>query len=73
MAKKSVNISLDAHLLAEAKAYNVNISQVTAAAITQALYNSRKEAWYKENAKAIEADQRFLEENGIWNEEFRPW
>jgi antitoxin CcdA len=73
MAKKSVNISMDEDLLAEARRLNLNLSQITADTVREMVAVKLKAQWYAENSKAIEADRKFLETFGNWNEEFRSW
>jgi antitoxin CcdA len=73
MAKKSVNISMDEDLLAEARRLKLNLSQIIADTVREMVAVRIKAQWYAENAKAIDADRKFLETFGNWNEEFRPW
>jgi antitoxin CcdA len=73
MAKKSVNISMDEDLLAEAKALNVNISQASATGVRTAVRLAEMAAWKSENAASIKAYNQMIEKEGIWSEEFRPW
>jgi antitoxin CcdA len=73
MAKKSVNLTFDEKLLAEAKSYNLNISKVAELGVGQAVCKAKESEWLTQNAKAIEASRAFLDKNGFWGEEFNPW
>jgi len=71
MPKKAVNLSIDADLLARAKAEHVNLSSVLEAALSKSVREREEARWREENKAAIEAYNRFTEETGIFGEEFR--
>jgi antitoxin CcdA len=67
--KRAVNVSIDADLVAEAKAFGTNISAVLEAALKAAHRERRAEQWRAENQTAIAASNAELETHGAW---FRP-
>ena len=68
---KAVNLSVDAELLARAKAAKVNLSSVLEEALSRSVREREERRWRDENKSAIEAYNRFTEENGIFGEDFR--
>jgi antitoxin CcdA len=72
MAKKPVNVSMEQDLLAKAKKLNVNISLASTLGVKTAVREAEEAAWKRENAEAIRAYNLMIENEGIWNEEFRP-
>ncbi|MDZ4382604.1 MAG: type II toxin-antitoxin system CcdA family antitoxin [Parvibaculum sp.] len=71
MPKKAVNLSVDADLLARAKAEHVNLSSLLEAALSKSVREREEARWREENKAAIEAYNHFTEENGIFGEDFR--
>ena len=69
--RRSVNLSLDADLVAEAKALNTNISRAAEEGLAEAIRKRRAEIWLDENAEAIEENNRYFEEHGLPFAEFR--
>jgi antitoxin CcdA len=69
--RKSVNLSIDVDILAEAKALNVNVSRAADAGIAQAISKRKAELWLQENREAIEENNRFFEEHGLPFAEYR--
>jgi antitoxin CcdA len=66
-------VTVDAAVLEEAKALQLNLSQTLEAELRRLTQAARKQAWAEENKAAMEEHNRFVEENGIWSEEFRSW
>jgi antitoxin CcdA len=66
--KKAVNLTVDAELLAEAKASGVNLSSVLEAALKEQLKQQRWQKWREDNRAAIEASNAQLERDGLWFE-----
>lgn len=64
--KKAVNLTVNAELLAEAKAAGTNLSALLEKALSEQLKEQRAQAWREENREAIEASNRELEQNGPW-------
>jgi antitoxin CcdA len=72
-AKKAVNLSIDAELVAEAKAAGTNMSALLEKALKEELRERRWQKWREENGAALEAYDRHIEEDGLWADEFRTW
>jgi antitoxin CcdA len=73
ISKKAVNVSIREDLIAEAKAFGTNISAVVERALEEEHRQKRREKWRADNREAMEAWNRWIEENGIPFEEIRPW
>lgn len=69
--KKAVNLSIDAELLAEAKASGTNLSSLLEAALQRELHERLQQKWRDDNREAIEAYNKFVEENGLLSDEWR--
>jgi antitoxin CcdA len=63
--RKAVNLSIDAEVLAAARAAGINMSRVTERALRLATKHELEARWREENRDWIEAHNRWLEENGI--------
>jgi antitoxin CcdA len=71
--KRAVNLSVDAEILAAAKALGINLSQVLEDELRKRTREAREAKWREENRDAMESFNRFVEEHGIFGEEFRSW
>ena len=71
MARKPANLSLDADLLAEARAMQINISSAAEDGVKRAVASAKAEAWKRENAEAIQDYNRWINENGLPLEKYR--
>ena len=71
--KKAVNLTIDADLLAEAKAAGTNLSNVLETALKERLKQQRWQKWREDNRAAIEASNAQLERDGLWVDPFRNW
>ncbi|MBX9465692.1 MAG: type II toxin-antitoxin system CcdA family antitoxin [Aquamicrobium sp.] len=69
--RKSVNLSIDVDILAEAKALKVNVSRAADAGIAEAISKRKAELWLQENREAIEENNRYFEEHGLPFSEYR--
>lgn len=67
--KRPVNLSIDAALVADAKASGVNLSAV----LENALRLEVKKRWQRTNAEAIAAFNREVEKDGMWSDGWREW
>ncbi len=72
-AKRPTNVSLDAALVDEARALDINLSREFEQHLAELVRERRADKWRAENKKAIEAYRRFFERHGIWNEDERGW
>lgn len=71
--KRAVNLSIDAEILAAAKAQGINLSQSLEDELRKRTQESREAKWQEENREAFEAHNRFIEKHGIWSEKYRSW
>ena len=69
--KKPTNLSLQAYLLAEAKALDLNVSAELNKALAEIVKRKRAERWLAENREAIEAYNRHIERDGLWSDGLR--
>jgi antitoxin CcdA len=71
--KKATNVSIRSDLLADARELKINLSQEFENHLAEVVRRRRAEQWKVENREAIKAYNKFVEENGIWSDEFRTW
>ena len=71
--RKSTNLSLDAKLIDEAKALNVNLSRAAEEGVRRAVKKAKEDEWLAENAEAIASYNRWVDENGLPLAEYRPY
>ncbi len=69
--KKSVNLSINASLLAAAKLSNINLSETLENSLTTLLSQQARERWQAENQEAIAAHNQFVERHGLWSDGLR--
>jgi antitoxin CcdA len=63
--RKPTNLSLDATLLAEAKALKVNLSRAAEDGVRGAVAAAKAARWKAENAAAIESSNAFVVKQGL--------
>lgn len=71
--KKSVNLSIDAELAADAKAAGMNLSAFLESALRAELKAAREAKWKEENHEAIESMNAEMARNGLWCDKYRVW
>lgn len=69
--KRPVNLSVNADLVARARAENLNLSQVLSDALEAKLREAVAARWREENREAIEQYNRYVEEHGVFSERLR--
>lgn len=69
--KKPANLSINSDLLAKAREFSINLSATLEEALTQQLKQRQRELWRRQNAKAIQAYNRFVKEQGVFSDELR--
>lgn len=69
--KKATNLSINSDLLAKSRKLEVNLSATLEQALKQKLAEESEENWRRENASAIKAYNSFVEQNGIFGDEYR--
>lgn len=70
-SKKPTNVSINSDLLEKARSLNINLSAALEEALTQQVRAEQQAQWKKENSRAIDAYNRFVEENGVFSDELR--
>ena len=63
--KRAANLSVDAALLDEAKEMKINLSQTLEEALRLKVRAQKGEEWLRENHKAIESSNKWVEEHGL--------
>lgn len=71
--KKSVNLSIDADLVAKAKDLGLNLSRISAEAIAEAVRREAARKWQEENAEAIAAYNARIDAEGTWHASLPGW
>ena len=71
--KKAVNVTLDADLVAEAKEFGTNLSQVLERAVREAHREQRWAKWRKDNREATESMNAYVKKHGLWSKKYRVW
>jgi antitoxin CcdA len=69
--KKATNVSIRSDLLEDARALKINLSQEFEKHLTEVVRKHRAEQWLRDNREAIEAYNRHIERDGLWNDEYR--
>jgi len=63
--KKRTNLSIQLHLISEAKELGVNLSASAEHGIALAIASEKKKRWLQENNSALSSSNLFVEENGL--------
>ena len=63
--RKATNVSLDADMVAEAKALGVNVSRACEAGLARELSARRRSDWLAESASAIESSNEYVRNHGL--------
>ncbi len=71
--KRAANVSINAEILTEAKAMGINLSQTLEEELRRRVRHAKIDRWSEEHKEAIDSYNRFIEEQGIWSEEYRKW
>ncbi len=71
VARKATNITLSADVLAEAKAYGINLSQTFDAHLREVVRQERERRWLLENAAFIAAYNETVEREGLPLDQYR--
>ena len=69
--KKATNVSIRSDLLEDARKLNINLSQEFENHLVEVVRKRRAEQWLRDNREAIEAYNRHIERDGLWNDDFR--
>jgi antitoxin CcdA len=71
--KRAVNVTVDEHVLADAKRFGINLSQVLEDGLRTRVTEEKTRRWQEENREALESHNRFIEKHGIWSVKYRSW
>ena len=69
--KKPTNLSINSDLLKKTKSLNINLSATLEQALKDILANKTAAQWRSDNKNAIAAYNKFVEENGLFGDEYR--
>jgi antitoxin CcdA len=69
--KKATNVSINSDLLEKAKGMNINLSATLEEALAEQVRNEQRSQWKKENSKAIEAYNSFVDDHGVFSDGLR--
>jgi antitoxin CcdA len=69
--KRAVNLSVDAGLLAAARAEGINLSEALEATLAERVRTQRAEAWLRENREAIAEYNERIERDGVFGDKLR--
>ena len=67
--KRPVNLSVNEDLLAEAREFEINLSQALESGLRATLKLEREKRWLAENRPAIEAYNRRVSKDGLLSDE----
>lgn len=71
VAKKSVNLSINAELLSQAKKININLSQTLELQLSEIVRQAQQSQWLAENQGALDDYNRRIESNGEFSDGLR--
>ena len=63
--KRAANLSIDAALLDEARALNINLSATFEASLREAVRKRKAAEWLEENRAALQSSNEWVEKNGL--------
>lgn len=64
-ARKPANLTMDADLIAEARAYGVNLSRAAEDGLRAAVKAAKADEWRRENGAAVESANAWVEAKGL--------
>lgn len=71
--KRWITLSLDAELIEAALAHGLNLSAITTDALRKRVADEDARRWLAENSEAINAQNAWAVEHGLFSDEFRSW
>lgn len=69
--KKATNLSINSDLLHKSRAMKINLSATLEQALSSKIAASEAKKWTKDNKRAIQAYNDFINEHGCFSDEFR--
>lgn len=70
-SKKATNVSVNADLLQQAKAFNINLSSTLEQALSAKLKQLQAQTWATENKMAIDSYNQHIEKAGVFGDNVR--
>lgn len=67
MAKKATNLSVDPELLKQARALDLNLSEIFERSLSEAIREKQRDKWLTDNKESIEAHNRYVERYGVFS------
>jgi antitoxin CcdA len=64
-SRKAANLSIDANVLADAKALDINVSRAAETGIAEAVRKEKGRRWLEENREALESSNAWVEKHGL--------
>jgi antitoxin CcdA len=64
-ARKAANLSINADVLADAKALDINVSRAAEIGIAEAVRAEKGRRWLEENREALESSNAWVEKHGL--------
>lgn len=64
-SRKPANLSLDSNLVSQARDLKINLSRAAEDGIERAVKAEQERLWRLENAEAIAASNKYVEEHGL--------
>lgn len=69
--RRASNLSLDAGLIAEAKALDINVSRAAEEGLARAVAAEKTRRWKEENREALESSNEYVRQHGLPLEKYR--
>lgn len=69
--RRPSNLSLDADLVAEARALDINVSRAAEEGLARAVSEEKARRWKEENREAMESWNAYVEKHGLPLEKYR--
>ncbi len=69
--RRPTNVSIDAALVEEARAYGINLSRAAELGVAKATAEAKTERWREENRRAVSSSNVFVEKYGLPLEKYR--
>lgn len=63
--RRPTNVSLDAELVEQARAFDINISRACEEGLERVVREERRRRWIEENREAMEASNEYVREHGL--------
>ena len=63
--KRAANLSIDADLLEQARALDINLSATFEASLREAVRKRKAAEWLEENRAALQSSNEWVEKNGL--------